>query len=187
MQELDMHNPVGTPDELEELNLDPRTYFSCSAPSQRNRGCPYHAICTMEFKDKPGQAPENIGVYRHTAQGDALKVMAMPCYRLYMHQRQWRENGDTIQVIAQAGDLIPVHETYEDPRETRTHLGRLVNACKHHEVNRPVEKFPRPKEVLVHRSQTQQVKAEIQRLESEKVRRSIMGEPVNAEGGSKRG
>lgn len=145
----------------------------------------------MPFKGKSRKAPEMVGVYRESWQSEAVKTGWMPCHRYYDHLDEWKQSKDTVTIIGYAGDTIAVHETYEDARETQSHLGKTLPVCKHHVIERVIPHFVRPKDINTIRSSSIKIKEDLRRMEEERVRRQVLGEPkeeadAQDKGGAKR-
>ena len=130
---------------------------------------PFKGKQHLDSEGRPvGEAPENLGVYRESAQSGKIKTMIMPCSRYYDHLSEWQENRDTIHVIAHVGQKIILPETQENSEKTGVGLsGRPTSKVSRIRVEREVPRFERPRE------------ADADRFRAIDIRRSIMSAQQN--------
>lgn len=117
--------PVGTVEEVSELQLPLYNFATCSAQTPNSMGCPWKRFCdtgnvhlraivsghTPPGHAKPLAGPETIAVFRQLtlSEGRAAAVLEIPCYAYYysgLHQRrqQMGETGEIIKILGVAGD-----------------------------------------------------------------------------------
>jgi hypothetical protein len=107
-------DPMGTPDELRQFNIDPRAAGSCAKPdgSAGVRGCPHWDRCIFRMArwgDFRGNGPRGVGYVLVTHEGSKKEDDAY-CYwymsrlhdraRAGQMQREEGKNGELIQIVA---------------------------------------------------------------------------------------
>jgi hypothetical protein len=199
--ELDKYHPIGTPGELAELGIRGSDYFSCSPPTQENRGCRHYHICTQAFKGKErigkegeklapigveeqrinmegkviGMAPEELGIYRESRQSGRVKTQVMSCFHFYNHKIEWDQNKDTYMILGGPGTKIPVNETRESERKTKVgYSGQRIPEVSRVKVDREVPKFLRPVQVDEERVRAGDIRRYVEEAGQQRMREEIL-------------
>jgi hypothetical protein len=160
--------PVGTLEELNQLNIDKTRFGSCSMRTNDNKGCPWFRSCRFrEYRDRVGGkvGPLNIGVriVLSPIDGGASDTKVMPCFDYYgsgLHnrQRQSADTGELIKVIAFEGDGKKVRSRITVRAHPKPVPGclscakgecyRRATAIEGGEDGQVVPKFARPREMF---------------------------------------
>lgn len=154
-------NPVGTPEELRNENLDLRVIGSCAPARPGVCGCQFYENCIFRFTRFGGfrdEGPRNVGYFLQTHEGSKKEDQGS-CHffmsRLYdrmragQRDREDGKNGEIIQIIA-------LEEGGDHPLSgEKIHRGYTVNVndgtnlpSKYEKkiFTGPVTPFPRPSE-----------------------------------------
>lgn len=149
--------PMGTPDELRKVGVDPGMVGSCAQPNPQTgvRGCPLWASCPFHLQKYggfKGQGPKNVGYYIKTHEGRQAENF-MTCHNfvrvLLARMRSGRQqaeegksNAEIVRIIAQEGGMVRQRGSFAvDPEDRRPNAPWAMKT-----VAREVPKFPRPGE-----------------------------------------
>lgn len=156
--------PIGTLEELEQINANPFKVRSCHIREKTADGtilgCAFFRQCRFRpWRDqmvKPDgtrlKGPLNVGVEIALAQvdGGAMGQMEMACYDYYRanirsRQKQQEESGELIRIVAYEGDGKNITEVCtrhvdSDPKSPVMERYNDVHPVRAHK--RPLERFP---------------------------------------------
>ena len=147
--------PMGTPDELRKVGVDPGLVGSCAPPNPDGgvRGCPLWKSCPFhlpKYGGFKGQGPKYVGYYIKTTDGKQQENF-MTCHnfvRVLLHRKRAGErhmeegkpNYELIQIIAQEGGTVRQRGSYKVDPADRTPTARWEIQTKHDMV----PTWPRP-------------------------------------------
>jgi hypothetical protein len=177
-------DPIGTLDEIAQLNLDPEAYLTCSRGGKDSRGCPHYSYCELPYRGMLGPVggPHNHAVL-HVATNGGQDQMAMPCYHYMLLVDGHRQTNEVFEIIGDEGDEFHPKGTIEKVIPNPLGAGSRARIEVKQEIfTQIVERFPRPKDnpLLFEERYNVEVRARVQMALASRRMARVTGTPTES-------